>query len=85
MPLSAAVHSLPVSKLDPAVGIAIRVARKAARLSRAQLAHACGVTVRHIAAIERGSDFTVARTMARSSAISRRPTAASTAASIGAA
>jgi transcriptional regulator with XRE-family HTH domain len=47
-------------KLNPAVGVAIRVARKAAGLSQAQLARACGVTVGHIFAIEHGSGFNVA-------------------------
>jgi DNA-binding XRE family transcriptional regulator len=48
-----------ILRLDPAVGIAIRLARKAASLSQAQLARVCGVTVRHIFAIERGSRFFV--------------------------
>lgn len=54
-------------KLDPTVGIAILVARKAEGLSQAELARACGVTVRHIFAIERGSDISLAlfRTIVR--------------------
>jgi transcriptional regulator with XRE-family HTH domain len=47
-------------KFNPAVGDAIRVARKAAGLSQAHLARACGLTVRHIFAIEHGSGFNVA-------------------------
>jgi transcriptional regulator with XRE-family HTH domain len=47
-------------KLDPSVGIAILVARKAEGLSQAKLARACGVTVKHIFAIERGSDLSLA-------------------------
>lgn len=51
-------------RLDPAVGIAIRVARKAAGLSRAGLARACHLTIHHIAAVERGSNFSVALLLA---------------------
>jgi transcriptional regulator with XRE-family HTH domain len=46
-------------RLDPAVGIAIRIARKTAGLSQVKLARACSVTVRHIVAIEHGSNFNV--------------------------
>ena len=46
-------------KLDPAVGIAIRLARRTAGLSQVKLARACGVAVHRIVAIEQGSDFTV--------------------------
>jgi len=52
-------YATPLMKLDPAVGIAIRLARKAAGVSQVQLAGACGVTVRRVFAIERGSDFAV--------------------------
>jgi len=49
-----------MANLDPVAGIAIRVARKAAGLSQAKLARACGVSVRHIAAVERdGSGLTL--------------------------
>jgi len=53
-----------MQKLDSAVGITIRLARKAAGLSRATPARACGISLRHMIAIERGSNFTVAMLLA---------------------
>ena len=47
-------------RLGPAVGIAIRSARKAAGLSQQRLARACGISCRHLIAIERGANFMVA-------------------------
>jgi len=52
-------YTRTMMKVDPTVAIAIRIARTAAGLSQVRLARACGVTVRHIFAIEHGSNFTV--------------------------
>ncbi len=63
-------HMLP---LDPAFGSAIRAAREAARLSQARLARSCGISLRHLVAIERGANFTVAVLVAISRALPTLP------------
>jgi DNA-binding XRE family transcriptional regulator len=48
-----------VGTLPPAIRNAIRAARHRRRVSQARLAHLCGLSVRHIVAIEGGANFTV--------------------------
>jgi len=53
----------------PDVGKRIRAAREARGLSRAELARRCGISRRHIAAIEAGANFSVAYLLALHSAL----------------
>ena len=52
-------YTRTLMKVDRTVAIAVRIARTTAGMSQIELARACGVTVRHIFAIEHGSDFSV--------------------------
>ena len=48
-----------VGTLPPAIGHAIRDARRKRGVSQARLARLCGLSLRHIVAIEGGANFTV--------------------------
>lgn len=49
-----------MNPLDPSLGTAIRSARDRRDLTQAELASRCGISRRHLAAIEGGANFSVA-------------------------